>query len=84
MKNEEIQGLCDSPFILDFDLDYFASATMFDEVFSDRLAFLIKNAIVITIARERDCFESERADENFQNDEALHLLLNLINDILKK
>lgn len=84
MKNEEIQGLCDSPFILDFDLDYFASAKMFDEVFSDKLAFLIKNATVITIARERDCFESKRADENFQNDEALTLLLDLINDILKK
>lgn len=55
---------------------------MFDEVFADKLAFLIKKATVITIARERECFDLNRADENFQNEDALRLLLDLIKNAL--
>lgn len=78
MQDEQIQQLCNNPFILDFDLDYFTTAKIFDEVFTYKLAPLIKKASIITIARERDCFDEKRIDESFQNNEALHLLLDLI------
>ena len=78
MADEEIQKLGSIPFILDFDLDYFTSSNMFDAVLVNNLSFLIKNAIAITIAREPHYFELEKTETYFNNDDALHLLLNLI------
>ena len=78
MADEEIQKIGSIPFILDFDLDYFTSSNMFDAVLVNNLSFLIKNAIAITIAREPHYFELEKTETDFNNDDALHLLLNLI------
>ena len=78
MTNDEILQLCSIPFILDFDLDYFSTAIMFDEIFAQKINPLINQATVITIAREPRYFELERIEDNFQNKEAQNLLLRLI------
>ena len=82
MADEEIQKLCSIPFILDFDLDYFTSSNMFNDILKNRLSFLIKNAVAITIAREPHYFELEKTDTDYNNDDALYLLLNLIQNAI--
>lgn len=82
MTDEEIQELCTSPYILDFDLDYFTTPKIFDDLFIRKLTFLIQNAVIITIAKEPHYFNLEKSDPNFQHDEALCLLLDVINTAL--
>lgn len=84
MSDDEILELCSVPFILDFDLDYFSTTTMFDEIFVQKINPLITQATVITIAREPCYFKLERTEEDFQNEEALNLLLRLIESAFDK
>ena len=83
MTDEEITLLCTSPFILDFDLDYFTSPEMFSNEFKEKISVLIRKASAITIAREPDFFKKERSDVDFTNEQALEMLLHLIFEILE-
>ena len=79
---EILEEISEPPFILDFDLDYFNTPKIFDELFIDKISFLIKKATVITIAREPKYFELEKTDAYFENNRALELLLNVIQKAL--
>ena len=67
-----------NPIILDFDLDYFPCRSSLTPANSSILNSLIKKADIITIAREKDCFNYSRKEDDFNNDEAESLLLKLI------
>ena len=82
MDDKEIHELCEKPYILDFDLDYFTSRQIIDSMLIKKLSILIQKATVITIAREPHYFDCEKTDESFQNEEALHLLLDIIDSAL--
>lgn len=82
MSYEELCKMSEVPFILDFDLDYFTNPQIFDDLFIDKISFLIKKATLITIAREPKYFELEKLDASFENSQALELLLNVIQKAL--
>lgn len=77
-SEKEMSKLCSSPFILDFDLDYFTTPSIFNDAFKNRIGYLIKRAAAITIAREPYYFDEGKTHESFNNQQALDLLLNLI------
>lgn len=81
LPDAEITSICSTPFILDFDLDYFTSPDIIDTVFKEKISLLIKNASAITIAKEPKYFELEKTDENFDNSRALKMLLDLIREV---
>ena len=84
MQDTDIQKFCDSPFILDFDLDYFTHPNIVDAVFQKNVGTLIRNAVAITIAQEPEYFDREKTDKQFTNEQALEILLNLIAQELEK
>ena len=84
MQENNIQALCSIPFILDFDLDYFTHPNIINADFQKNVGTLIRHAVAITIAREPEYFNREKADEQFSNDQALEMLLNFITQELKK
>lgn len=84
MQDTDIQEFCDSPFILDFDLDYFTHPNIVDAVFQKNVGTLIRNAVAITIAQEPEYFDREKTDKQFTNEQALEILLNLIAQELEK
>lgn len=84
MQDTDIEALCNSPFILDFDLDYFTYPDIINAVFRKNVGTLIKNAVAITIAREPEYFDREKIDEQFSNEQALEMLLNFIAQELEK
>lgn len=49
---KDIESIANTPFILDFDLDFFVSYKSFSEAFVERISILIKKASLITIALE--------------------------------
>lgn len=70
------------PLALDFDLDYFRNESDMNKEFFERIKPLIKNASVITIAREPKYFESCKTDDKFHIREAEEKLIFNISDIL--
>ena len=79
MSATDLSSLCQEPFILDFDLDYFTHSDIItNETFQNKVCLLIKSAVAITIAREEECFNLKKVDENFSNNQALQMLLNFI------
>ena len=84
MQDNDIQELGSSPFILDFDLDYFTHANIINAGFRKNVGTLIRNAVAITIAREPEYFDREKTDEQFSNEQALEMLLNFIAQELEK
>lgn len=83
LTHEELEKISITPFVLDFDLDYFSTPRVFDDLFVDKISFLIKKATVITIAREPKYFELEKTDTHFENNQALELLLRIIQKALE-
>ncbi|KGP78390.1 MULTISPECIES: UPF0489 family protein [Paenibacillus] len=73
----------EKPYILDFDLDYFPKRSSFSPERSSFLRQIIENAEIITIARERECFDDLKLEE-FEVDEAEKLLLNFIAAVLEE
>lgn len=71
-----------TPFILDFDLDFFGKESDFDAEFIAIVSPLIKKAVAITVAREPKYFEECKQDKNYTNDKALSQLLSLIRSVL--
>lgn len=71
-----------SPIVLDFDLDYFNSRRDFSEAFIKMVNPLIKRAEVITVAREPKFFEMCKTDDDFELDEALSMLISIIENAL--
>jgi hypothetical protein len=67
----------DEPYILDFDLDYFPKRKSFSPEKTSFISRIIKNAEIITIAREKECFNDLKHEE-FDIDEAERLLLDFI------
>lgn len=84
MEEEDIQALCSTPFILDFDLDYFTHPSIINFEFYKKVGELVRHAVAITIAKEPEYFDREKTDKIFSNDQALGMLLNLIAQELKK
>lgn len=72
------------PIILDFDLDYFVCKGNFNKKFEKCITPLVNNAIVITIARERDFFETCKIEDDYKNEQAVEELLKMIKRILKR
>ena len=72
----------DVPIILDFDLDYFIWEGCFSDTFENIIAPLVKNATVITIAREPNFFDECKIIDDFTCEMALERLLTLIEKIL--
>ena len=69
----------ESPFVLDFDMDYFHNISDMDNVFKKQIAPLIRRAEVITIALESYFFEFHKEDDSiFTSDLALHELKEII------
>ena len=64
--------------VMDYDLDFFRCADDMNEEFIDSIKPLISQSQVITIARERACFDSVSLDSSFTNDDALKSLLRII------
>ncbi len=71
------------PIALDFDLDYFRSIEDLNEEFFNRISSLIKNASVITIAREPKYFESCKTDSDFSVQQAEEMLIKGIEKVLQ-
>lgn len=71
----DVKCIADKPFILDFDLDFFVSAESFSEPFVERISILIKEASLITIAKEPNyCTTTEK----WNSKKALDMLIELI------
>lgn len=70
------------PFILDFDLDYFPKRSSLLPKGKILIKKLIRNAEIITIAREKDCFDYNKK-ENFEVEEAITMILELISRCLE-
>lgn len=78
-SNKDLESVC-MPIALDFDLDYFRSESDMDKEFFEKIKSLIKNASVITIAREPKYFEFCKTDKNFCVSEAEEkLVYNIVN-----
>lgn len=69
------------PFILDFDLDYFPTRKSFNPINISIIKELIEEAEIITITREKECFDDLK-HEDMDVQEAERLLLELITRIL--
>ena len=82
MPNDEIKKFCEKPFILDFDLDYFTSSKIFTKNFIDKISLLIRSATLITIAKEPFFFNDKVIEKNFTNQEALDMLLKIIENAI--
>lgn len=80
--NQNIAAIISDPVIVDFDLDFFGSASDMD--YLTEIAPLIKRAVAITIAKEPKYFEACKTDEYYTNEMALTQLLDLIRGILTK
>jgi hypothetical protein len=70
------------PIVLDFDLDFFRNKNELDMLFFFSISEIIKNASVITIAREPKYFDTCRTDSSFTNQEALDILIERLECIL--
>lgn len=71
------------PYILDIDLDFFVSKKDFDKRFIEWINPIVQNAVAITIAKEPKYFNELKDDTNFSNEEALQLVIKIIQDALK-
>ena len=78
MAEKDIQALCNTLFILDFDLDYFTHPSIINSKFHENVGKLVRHAVAITIAKEPEYFDREKTDQKFLNEHALEMLLNLI------
>lgn len=79
LPEEEIIQMCTKDYILDFDLDYFTTRSMIDNItLLEKLTPIIKNATCITIAKEPEFFDETKQEDNFTNNEALNKLLSII------
>ena len=78
IKYEDI----DMPLILDFDLDYFISDNCIDDKFVQAITPLVKNATVITIAREPEYFEKCKKQQSYTCEKAQKDVLMMIEQIL--
>lgn len=86
MHNEFVSGRepkISNPLILDIDLDYFNQKKEIFE-FIMKVGLYIKSANVITIAREPDCFEKYKTEDDFTVDKAEEILLEGIESVLKQ
>ncbi len=70
------------PIALDFDLDYFRNKHDMNDVFFEKITPIVKNATVITIAREPKYFNHCKTDQNFSVSEAEEMLMSNIIRIL--
>ena len=84
MEEDDIQTLCSTPFILDFDLDYFTHPSIINPEFRKNVGELVRHAVAITIAKEPEYFDLEKTYKEFRNDQALEMVLNLIAQELEK
>ena len=71
------------PYILDIDLDFFISKKTLNKRFIEWINPIVQNAAVITIAKEPRYFNRLKVDMNFSNEEALQLVIKIIQDALK-
>ncbi|WP_157827597.1 hypothetical protein [Niallia nealsonii] len=71
------------PFILDFDLDFFPNRGSFNPINTSIIDELIEEAEIITITREKECFDDLK-HEDIDVQEAERLLLELITRTLFK
>ncbi|MBE5893378.1 MAG: hypothetical protein E7286_08340 [Lachnospiraceae bacterium] len=70
------------PIILDFDLDYFIHDNCINEELKKAIAPLVKNATLITIAKEPEYFEQCKMQNDYTNKKALEDLLLMIEQVL--
>ena len=85
LSHQDLELMSKEQYILDIDLDYFTSKSLFEnQTLISNLTPIIQNATCITIAKEPKYFEIEKdIDEiDYTNSDALRLLLNLINNSL--
>ena len=74
----------EAPIALDFDLDFFTSRKELSQEFFTSIKYLIKNAAVITIAREPKYFNTCKTEKDFTNQEAEDLLISGLLNILNE
>lgn len=74
----------DKPFILDFDLDYFPTRESVNPLNKKVIMKLIRNAELITVAREKHYFNECKKQKNFTVQEAEVLLIELIKSTLEQ
>lgn len=75
----DVELIANKPFVLDFDLDFFDSPSVFSEAFTERVSTLIKKATLITIAKEPTYCSST---ETWNCQKALDMLIKLIESCL--
>ena len=67
------------PVIVDFDMDYFINRQVLDSNMEKAIQFFIRNAVIITIAKESSSyFNNCRTDTSFNVEDALQQLLKVI------
>lgn len=72
------------PIALDFDLDYFRSEDDLSDGYFEKISYLVKNASIITIAREPKYFEACKSDPKFSLCQSEELLINGLKTILNQ
>ena len=77
-------SLIGEPLIVDFDLDYFNSRNDLGVDFEQNICPILKRASGITIATEPEWFDKCNLDKTFSNDEALDMLIKIIDKSLNK
>ena len=75
-----LDTLVDSPVALDVDLDYIESQECVKEEEKTTLKRLFSRADAVTIAREPECFEQCKKSQEFTNDQALNLVLEIFRE----
>lgn len=73
----------DTPTVIDFDLDYFTHIRDFETIKSEAFKKMIQKARLITIAREPNCFNECKVNQNdisYTNDVAFDMLVSLLRE----
>lgn len=75
-------GLIKYKYILDIDLDYFHTMKSINPKSMDIFSTLVKRATAITIAKEPDCVELVRSDEQVTSEVLLKKLLAVLEEVI--